>query len=66
MAFRGVRLLADACLVLSEDRVRELLEEEMASPNPRQTALLRLHQRYCILRAKRERKEIMKCLTSWR
>lgn len=64
MSFRGVRLLADACLVLSEDRVRELLEEEMASPNPRQTALLRLHQRYCILRAKRERKEIMKCLTS--
>jgi hypothetical protein len=64
MTFRGTRLLADACLVLSETRVKELLDDEMKSERPRQTALLRLHQRYCILRAKRERKEIMKCLTS--
>jgi hypothetical protein len=64
MAFRGIRLLADACQELGETRVKELLEEEMASENPRRTALRILHQRYCILRAKRERKEIMKCLTS--
>jgi hypothetical protein len=64
MAFRGIRLLADACQVLGEARVKELLEEEMESENPRRTALRILHQRYCILRAKRERKEIMKCLTS--
>ena len=63
MTFRGVRLLADACLVLGEARVKELLDAEMASQHPRRTALLRLHQRYCVLRAKRERKEIMKCLT---
>jgi len=64
MAHRGVRLLADACQVLNEDRIKELLEEEMVSMAPRRTALRILHQRYCILRAKRERKEIMKCLTS--
>ena len=64
MAFRGIRLLADACPVLGEDRVQELLEEEMVSQNPRRTALRILHQRYCILRAKRERKEIMKCLNT--
>ena len=64
MAYRGIRLLADACQVLNEDRIKELLEEEMVSMAPRRTALRILHQRYCILRAKRERKEIMKCLTS--
>jgi hypothetical protein len=48
---------------LGETRVKELLDAEMASQHPRRTALLRLHQRYCVLRAKRERKEIMKCLT---
>lgn len=63
MAYRGVRLLADACQVLNEDRIKELLEEEMVRQEPRRTALRILHQRYCILRAKRERKEIMKCLT---
>jgi len=57
-------MLADACQVLGETRVKELLDEEMGSPNPRRTALRILHQRYCILRAKRERKEIMTCLTS--
>jgi hypothetical protein len=62
MAFKGIRVLADACQVLGEDRVKELLEEEMVSQHPRRTALRILHQRYCILRAKRERKEIMKCL----
>lgn len=64
MAFRGIRVLADACMVLGEARIKELLDEEMNSEHPRRAALLRLHQRYCILRAKRERKEIMKCLTS--
>jgi len=64
MAFRGIRVLADACMVLGEARIKELLDEEMNSEYPRRAALLRLHQRYCILRAKRERKEIMKCLTS--
>jgi hypothetical protein len=60
----GIRKLADAAMVLSEGRVKELLDWEMAQPQPRRAALLRLHQRYCVLRAKRERKEIMACLTS--
>lgn len=64
MAYEGVRLLADARKILSEQRVKELLDAEMVSQVPRRTALLILHQRYCILRAKRERKEVMACLKS--
>ena len=43
---------------LDEDTVRRLLEEERKGEQ-RQTVLIRLHQRYTILRAARERTEIL-------
>jgi len=43
---------------LDEDTVRRLLEEERKGEQ-RQTVLIRLHQRYTILRAARERMEIL-------
>lgn len=43
---------------LDEDAVRQLLEDERRG-DQRQTVLIRLHQRYTILRAARERKEIL-------
>jgi len=43
---------------LDEDTVRRLLEEERKGEQ-RQTVLVRLHQRYTILRAARERAEIL-------
>jgi hypothetical protein len=39
---------------LSEEEVLKLLQEEQAGAN-RITILLRLHQRYCVLRLERER-----------
>ena len=43
---------------LDEDTVRRLLEEERKGEQ-RQTVLIRLHQRYTMLRAARERMEIL-------
>jgi len=43
---------------LDEDTVRRLLEKERKGEQ-RQTVLIRLHQRYTILRAARERTEIL-------
>jgi hypothetical protein len=43
---------------LDEDTVRRLLEDERKGEQ-RQTVLIRLHQRYTILRAARERMEIL-------
>jgi len=43
---------------LDEDTVRRLLEDERKGEQ-RQTVLIRLHQRYTILRAARERTEIL-------
>jgi len=43
---------------LDENTVRRLLEEERKGEQ-RQTVLIRLHQRYTILRAARERTEIL-------
>ena len=43
---------------LDENTVRRLLEEERKGEQ-RQTVLIRLHQRYTILRAARERMEIL-------
>ena len=43
---------------LDEDTVRRMLEDERKGEK-RQTVLIRLHQRYTILRATRERTEIL-------
>jgi hypothetical protein len=43
---------------LDEDTVRRLLDDERKGEQ-RQTVLIRLHQRYTILRAARERGEIL-------
>jgi len=43
---------------MNEDTVYRLLEDERRGEQ-RQTVLIRLHQRYTILRAARERKEIL-------
>ena len=43
---------------LDEDTVRRLLEDERKGEQ-RQTVLIRLHQRYTMLRAARERMEIL-------
>lgn len=43
---------------LDEDTVRRLLEDERKGEQ-RQSVLIRLHQRYTILRAARERVEIL-------
>ena len=43
---------------LDEDTVRRMLEDERKGEQ-RQSVLIRLHQRYTMLRAIRERKEIL-------
>jgi hypothetical protein len=43
---------------LDEDTVRRMLEDERKGEQ-RQSVLIRLHQRYTMLRANRERKEIL-------
>lgn len=54
------RALNDALPGLKEDLIVTLLQQERISSKPRKLVLERLHQRFCILRAKRERKELMK------
>ena len=47
--------------VASEERVAQLLKEEMER-HRRVTYLVRLHQRYTMLRAQRERKEMLEMI----
>jgi hypothetical protein len=47
--------------VASEDRVGQLLKEEMEQ-HKRVTYLVRLHQRYTMLRAQRERREMLEMI----
>lgn len=44
--------------VASEDRVKQLLEDEVTK-HKRSSFIVRLHQRYTTLRAQRERKELL-------
>ena len=44
--------------VASEDRVKQLLEDEVEK-HKRTSFIVRLHQRYTTLRAQRERKELL-------
>ena len=52
------RRLNEVLHTLDEDAVRRLLEKERKGER-RQTVMIRLHQRYTILRAARERAEIL-------
>lgn len=52
------RKLNETLVEMSEKEVLELLNDERANRR-RVTVLTRLHQRYTILRAARERKEIL-------
>ena len=47
--------------VASEERVGQLLKEEMER-HRRVTYLVRLHQRYTMLRAQRERREMLEMI----
>ena len=47
--------------VASEERVGRLLKEEMEQ-HKRVTYLVRLHQRYTMLRAQRERREMLEMI----
>lgn len=47
--------------VASEERVAQLLKEEMEQ-HKRVTYLVRLHQRYTMLRAQRERREMLEMI----
>lgn len=49
---------------LTEHQVKRLLFMEMDGAK-RRAVVIRLHQRYCALRAKREREALMKELESW-
>ena len=48
------RSMHEVLTKLTEEEVLKLLQEEQAGAN-RITILLRLHQRYCVLRLERER-----------
>jgi len=44
---------------LTEYEIEEMLKDELKQRTPRTTFLERLHQRFCILRAQRERSAMM-------
>ena len=48
---------------LTESEICNLIEQELASPTPRPTIALRLHQRFCTVRATRERLDLIQKLT---
>jgi hypothetical protein len=48
---------------LTERELCELIDQEVAAPAPRPTIALRLHQRFCMVRATRERLELIQKLT---
>lgn len=65
---RNIELLKDTrtlqlnLIKLGERQVEALLQEELNAERPRKSVVDRLHQRLCILRAKRERAAIFKKL----
>jgi hypothetical protein len=52
------RTLNDAASLMTEDEAKETLEHESANKR-RASILIRLHQRYCTLRAERERAALL-------
>lgn len=59
------RELNESLADMSEKQVQKLLDEELADRR-RATVITRLHQRFTILRAARERKELLKSAKSSR
>lgn len=59
LAMKGWRELNEVLMDMREDQVLEMLNIEVGSAHPRSTVIERLHQRYTILRAARERGELM-------
>lgn len=51
-------MLMQTISTLSEAELKRLLDEEVAGPK-RAMFVIRLHQRYCMRRAAREREELM-------
>ena len=45
---------------LTESDLHKMIQSEVRKPNARRTLVIRLHQRYTMLRAKRERQELLK------
>ena len=45
---------------LTESDLLKMLQSEVRKPNARRMLVIRLHQRYTMLRAKRERQELLK------
>jgi hypothetical protein len=45
---------------LTENEIKEMLDDELKQRVQRTTFIERLHQRFCILRAQRERSAMMK------
>lgn len=59
VTWRGLqKILSD----LDEKTVLKMLEDECKAEFPRLSIVFRLHQRYTMLRAYREREEIMKAI----
>lgn len=57
LVLKNWRTLNETLATLREDQVKELLDYEMAN-RKRKDMITRLHQRYTMLRAARERKEL--------
>lgn len=57
LVLKNWRTLNETLTTLREDQVKELLDYEMAN-RKRKDMITRLHQRYTMLRAARERKEL--------
>lgn len=56
----NTRVLQAGLLALTETQLQNLLDEELGTPKPRKLIIERIHQRMCILRAKRERAKLFK------
>lgn len=48
---------------MTESELCDLINRELAAAAPRPTIALRLHQRFCMVRATRERLELIQKLT---
>lgn len=66
VAMRTHRDLISMLTTLREDQVKAMLDHELKDNRPRPSVIERLHQRYSILRAQRERAEMLNGLVSVR
>jgi len=57
-ALRSWSLLNQLLGELTEKEVQEILKDELSQQQPRWGHVERMHQRFCILRSKRERAEM--------